>query len=92
MAAAAAAGTLFGLSVQTSESCCMFGYTMGRGWPFQWLSRGGVADDPDVARRIALTSGWSPDALTLVASLLFWACAGLLAIVAVTLLARLRKR
>ena len=48
-------GTAAGIAVETATACCTYAYVVDRGFPFIWLQRGGVADDPDVARRLAAT-------------------------------------
>jgi hypothetical protein len=86
-AAAAAVGTLAGLVIGSAQVCCAFVYAMARGFPFDWLQRGAFAGDSATARRLALGSDWHVDALGLAGDLVFWAYAGMLAVV-VVLLAR----
>jgi hypothetical protein len=86
-AGAAALGTLAGLGIGSAQACCSFVYAMARGFPFDALQRGAFADDSGTARRLALGSDWHVDALGLAGDLVFWAYAGMLAVV-VVLLAR----
>ena len=82
-AAAGIAGTAAGVAGKTAHVCCMFAYIVERGYPFRWLTRGGVADDPEVARRLAATDGWHVDVASLAANLVVWAYAGILVLVLV---------
>jgi hypothetical protein len=84
---AALAGTAAGLAGSSARVCCMFAYVVERGWPYPWLRRGGVAEDPDTARRLAQADRWNVDVTSLVTSLLLWAYVGIL-IVAVAVLVR----
>jgi hypothetical protein len=86
---AALAGTAAGLAAAAGSTCCMFAYVVQRGWPFGWASRGGVADDPDTARRLAGSTGWHVDAISLAADLLVFGYAGMV-LVAVAVLIRRR--
>ena len=84
---AALVGTAAGLAVGAASTCCTFAYVMQRGWPFKWMSRGGLADDAATAQRLADSAGWHVDAISLAADLLVFAYAGLV-IVAVAVLIR----
>jgi hypothetical protein len=86
-AGAALAGTVAGLAATASQASTI-AYVVARGWPFHWLQRGGVADDPETARRIALAADWQVDGVALAADLLFWAYAGMLILVVVVLIRR----
>jgi hypothetical protein len=86
-AGAALAGTLAGLAAGATQACCAFVYATARGYPFHWLQRGAIADDPDTARRLALGADWHADWVALAGDALFWAYAGLL-IVAVAQIIR----
>jgi hypothetical protein len=77
-AGAALAGTLTGLAVGATQACCTFVYATARGYPFHWLQRGAIADDPDTARRLALGADWHADWVALAGDVLFWAYVGLL--------------
>jgi hypothetical protein len=91
MAATALGGTAAGLSVSKAQLCCMFGYVIDRGWPFTWASKGGVADDSDTAIRLAQSSSWTVDFVSLAADLLLFAYAGMLLVVIVVLVRRARR-
>jgi hypothetical protein len=84
---AALAGTTASLAV-TATQVTSLAYVIGRGWPFHWALRGGIADDPDTARRIALAADWQIDGVALGADLLLWAYAGMLIIVVGVLVRR----
>ncbi len=87
----ALAGTAAGLLFERSRECCMFAYVSERGWPFHWAARGGVADDPETAFRLAQSSGWSVDVLSLTADLLLWSYVGLVLVVVVVQVQRSRR-
>ena len=91
MTATAVAGTAGGLLALRGQACCNFAYVENRGFPFEWLSRGGVADDPDTAYRLARSAGWSYDLISLTADLLLWSYAGLLLVVVAVLVGRARR-
>ncbi|KUL21928.1 hypothetical protein [Actinoplanes awajinensis] len=74
--AGAVAGTFGTLLVRTEELCCMFGWSEGRGWPYSWLTRGGVADEPDTARQLAIADGWDVYPEHLAADVVLWAYTG----------------
>jgi hypothetical protein len=84
----ALAGTAAGLLTGAASTCCAYAYVMQRGWPFPWLNRGGLADDAATARRLADSSGWHVDAISLAADLLVFAYAGMLIVVLVGLVRR----
>ena len=84
-------GTAAGLLAHRGRECCGFAYVEFRGLPFEWLSRGGVADDPDTAHRLARSAGWSPDLVALTADLLLWSYVGLLLTVVAVLVRRARR-
>jgi hypothetical protein len=86
-AGAALAGTFAGLAATASQGSTI-AYVVARGWPFHWLRRGGVADDPETARRIALATDWQVDGVALAADLLVWAYAGMLIVVVGVLIRR----
>jgi hypothetical protein len=86
-AGAALAGTGAGLAATASQASTL-AYVVARGWPFHWLQRGGVADDPETARRIALAADWQVDGVALAADLLVWAYAGMLIVVVGVLIRR----
>ncbi|MEV4344839.1 hypothetical protein AB0J83_10215 [Actinoplanes sp. NPDC049596] len=94
MTGTALAGTAAGLVVSKSQLCCMFAFIVDRGWPFTWATKGAVADDPDVATRLADSAGWSANFLPLAADLLLFSYVGLLLTVIYVLVrrARLQKR
>ncbi|MEV7622382.1 hypothetical protein [Actinoplanes sp. NPDC089786] len=87
---AGVAGTVAGLAVSATAVCCRYAYVEGRGFPFKWLSRGGAADDPETARRVATGAGWDVDWPTLLMSVFVWAYAGLLILTVITLVRRRR--
>jgi hypothetical protein len=84
---AALAGTVAGLAATASQASTI-AYVVARGWPFHWLHRGGVADDLETARRIALAADWQVDGVALAADLLVWAYAGMLVVVIAVLIRR----
>jgi len=71
-----------------SRECCEFAYLSQRGWPFHWAGRGGIADDPDTARRVAEASNWTVDVVSLVADLLVWSYVGLILVVIAVVIRR----
>ena len=91
-AVAAAGGTAAGVLVKTATVCCMFAYVVNRGFPFFWLQRGGVADDPDVAQRLAATDSLHVDVSGLVLNLFIWAHVGVLVMAVVVLVRRSSRR
>jgi hypothetical protein len=86
------AGSAAGVLASSAYLCCMFAYVVQRGFPFRWLSRSGVADDPDTARRLAGADGWHADVPTLAMNVLVWAYAGLVVLAVITGIRRLRAR
>jgi hypothetical protein len=76
--AAALVGGAAGLAAHSAALGGMYAYVERRGFPFAWLSRGGVADDPDTARRLAATDAWNVNVLPLIGDVLVWAYAGIL--------------
>jgi hypothetical protein len=70
----------------------MFAYVVDRGFPFRWLQRGGVADDPEVARRLAATDSWHVDVSGLALNLFVWAHLGVLVVALVVLVRRARDQ
>jgi hypothetical protein len=71
----------------------MFAYVTARGYPFEWLQRGAIAGDPQTARNLAEAARWQIDVTALAANLVFWAYAGLLAVLVAGLVRRaLRAR
>ena len=87
-AVAAIGGTAAGLTAGSTAVCCMFAYVEGRGFPFRWLWRGGVADDPAVAQPLALSSGWDVDVASLAVGVVVWAHAGVVLVALVVLIRR----
>jgi hypothetical protein len=79
-AGTALAGTSAGLAAGVAQACCAFVYATARGFPFHWLQRGAIADDPDTARRLALGADWHADWVALAGDLLFWAYVGVLVV------------
>lgn len=90
--AAGLAGTAVGLAVRSVSTGGMFGWFEGRGWPFEWLGRGALADSPDEARRRAVEEGWGVDVFRLLADVTVWAYTGLVLICLIGLAARAQKR
>ncbi|MCO8272379.1 hypothetical protein M1L60_17430 [Actinoplanes sp. TRM 88003] len=90
MSGFAVAGTVAGLVYEQSRECCEFAYVAERGWPFHWVGRGGVADDPETAIRLAQSSAWSADVVSLTANLLVWSYVGLILVVIAVLVRRAR--
>lgn len=89
-AGAGVAGTAAGIASSTANVYGMFAYVVDRGFPFRFLQRGGVADDPEVARRLAATDSWQVDVAALTINVLVWAYLGLLVFALVRLLRRPR--
>jgi len=85
-------GTVAGIAVNTALACCMFAYVEDRGFPYFWLHRGGVADDPAVAQRLASTASWHVDVAVLTLNLLLWAYVGVLVVALVVLVRRASRR
>ncbi|MFI5496504.1 hypothetical protein [Actinoplanes sp. NPDC051859] len=77
-AGSALVGALAGLLHETTRTGGMWAYVARRGWPYEWLNRGAVADDPQTARALAEQASWQVDAVNLAATVLFWGFAGLL--------------
>ena len=75
----AAAGMLVATVKVTSSECCMTVFDVHQGWPFAVVARDTVPGD---------AGRWHLDGRLLVADLLFWAYAGLLALVVVALARR----
>lgn len=86
--AAALVGAVAGLAVRSSALGGMYAYVERRGFPFEWLARGGVADDPDTAQRLAGMDAWNVNVLPLIGDGFVWAYAGILILV---LVRRLRR-
>jgi hypothetical protein len=82
-AGAGLVGTLAGLAAAATQACCTFVYATARGYPFHWLQRGAIADDPDTARRLALGADWHADWVALAGDVLFWAYVGMLIVAAI---------
>jgi len=89
-AIAAVVGTAAGIAASTATVCCMFAYVVERGFPFRWLRRGAVADDPEVARRLAATDSWHVDVAGLTMNVIVWAYLGVLVVALVVLVRRAR--
>jgi hypothetical protein len=91
-AVAGVGGTAAGLAAGTATACCMFAYIEGRGFPFLWLQRGGVADDPEVARRLAAADSWGVDVSALMMNAIVWAYLGVLVVALAVLMRRATGR
>ncbi|MDI6099716.1 hypothetical protein QLQ12_14020 [Actinoplanes sp. NEAU-A12] len=85
-------GTAAGLTARSAEICCMFAYREGRGWPYEWLGRGAVAETPGEAQRLAAAQGWEWSASALFVDVTVWAYAGLMVIVVGGLARRAARR
>jgi hypothetical protein len=83
--------TVAGLVVRTVTTGGMFGWFEGRGWPFEWLGRGGLAGSLDEARRVAVADGWGVDVWRLAADVVVWTYAGLVLICLIGLAVRAQK-
>ncbi|MFI5889331.1 hypothetical protein ACIA5D_04335 [Actinoplanes sp. NPDC051513] len=88
MTMVAIAGTAAGLAALTERTCCAYAYVLDRGFPFAWAQRAGVGADPATAERLAGSATWTVDLVSLAASLLLWAYAGLLLVVVAVLVRR----
>jgi hypothetical protein len=86
--AAGVVGTAAGLAVRSVSTGGMFVWSEGRGWPFEWVGRGAVADDFDEARRQAIAESWGYDLFRLVVDVSLWAYAGLVSVVLIGLVTR----
>jgi hypothetical protein len=82
------AGAAAGLAVHRVSTGGMFGWIEYRGWPFEWLSRGAVADDPAEAQRLGQAAGWSAEPLRLAVDAVLHTYGSLILIVGLTLLVR----
>jgi hypothetical protein len=91
-AGAGVVGTLAGIASSTAQVCCSFAYAEARGFPFRWLSRAGLADDPDIARRLVANSSWEVDVASMLVDVVVWAYAGILILTVVLLVRRMRAR
>jgi hypothetical protein len=91
----AGVATVFGatttLGVHSAALGGMFAYVERRGFPFTWLSRGGVADDPETARQAAAMDAWDVSVLPLLVNMFVWASAGVVIVVLAHWLRRDRK-
>lgn len=90
-ALAALLGTFGGLAAESSQLGGMFAYVTARGYPFKWLQRGAIAGDPQTAQNLAEAASWQIDVTALAANLVFWAYAGLLAVLAAGLVRRVLR-
>ncbi|GAA2640727.1 hypothetical protein Adu01nite_07910 [Paractinoplanes durhamensis] len=84
-------GTAAGLVALTERTCCAYAYIADRGWPYTWLQRAAIADDPQVARRLADSADWTVDLVSLTTNLLLWAYTGMLLVVVGVLVRRARS-
>ena len=91
MTVTAVGGAALGLLAGRAQTCCMYAYIADRGWPFHWVQRGAVADDPDTAQRLTQGANWHVDLVSLAGNLLVFAYAGLVLVVIVVLV-RSRRR
>ncbi|GIM95719.1 hypothetical protein [Paractinoplanes toevensis] len=90
MAGFALVGTAAGLVALTERTCCSYAVIADRGWPFTWMQKGAIADDPATAQRLADSSNWNVDLVSLTANVVLWAYAGLLLVVIGVLVRRAR--
>ncbi len=90
-AVTALAGTAAGLLILRAQLGGMYAYVQGRGYPFEWVRRGAVAEDPDTARRLAGTANWQVDVPAVAGGVLFWGYAGMLVLLGVGLARRARR-
>jgi hypothetical protein len=81
--AAAVLGSTAGLVVSSTSLAGIYAYVENRGFPFGWLTRGGIADDPATARQLASMDAWDVNVLPLIGGALVWAYAGILIFVLV---------
>ncbi|GIF24489.1 hypothetical protein BJ973_007968 [Actinoplanes tereljensis] len=84
-------GTAAGLAALTERTCCAYAVIADRGWPFTWLQKGAIADDPATAQRLADASNWNVDLVSLATNVLIWAYAGMLLVVIGVLVRRTRS-
>lgn len=89
--ATAVVGTAAGIAAGATTVCCTYAYVVDRGFPFHWLQRGAVADDPEVARRLAATDSWHVDVAGLTMNVIVWAYLGVLVTALVVLVRRARS-
>jgi hypothetical protein len=83
-------GTATGL-LTTTERRGDVAYIVEHGWPFHWVQRGVVADDPDTAYRLAQSADWHVDLIALAGDLLVFAYAGMLVVVTAVLIRSVRR-
>ena len=91
MAVSAVAGTAAGLLWSTERACCQYVEMVDRGWPFTWMRRTALADDPATAYQLAHSGPWSVDAVSAAVNLLVWAYLGMLLVVIGVLVRRARS-
>jgi hypothetical protein len=82
-AGAGLAGTAAGIASGTANVYGTYAYVVDRGFPFRFLQRGGVGDDPEVARRLAASDSWQVDVAALTVNVVVWAYLGILIFVVV---------
>jgi hypothetical protein len=90
MSMAAVIGTAAGSFVYRTKTG-YYVFISERGWPFHWAQRAAIADDPDTARRLALSADWHVDLIALGGNLLVFAYAGMLLVVLWVLIRRRRS-
>jgi hypothetical protein len=88
VAAAALLGTFGGLAVKSAQEACMYCYVVYRGWPFTWATRGGAADDPATAKRLAEAANWDVNLVRGAVDLVLWGYLGLIGMTVAVLLHR----
>jgi len=91
MTVTALGGSAAGVFAQRAEACCSYAYIVDRGWPFHWVQRAAIADDPDTAQRLAQGANWHVDLVSLAGNLLVFAYAGLIVVVIAVLIRRRRS-
>ena len=87
MAMVAIAGSAAGLARSTGRGGT-YVYVIERGFPISWVQRGGIADDPATAERLAHAANWTVDLISLATNLLFWAYVGMIFVVVGVLIRR----
>ncbi|MEV4417509.1 hypothetical protein [Catellatospora sp. NPDC049609] len=91
IAVLALAGLAASLLVVREDVCCMFAYHRGLGYPWGWLDSHAEAETMAAVEAIRADAGSLPkhlDPPKLVAAVLFWTAAAVLAVVPLTLLRR----
>ena len=88
----AVAGTAGGALRVVESTGGAYAYLVGRGVPFTFVRRGDTGETPTAAKAAALSHPWNRHWDAFAADLVFWALAGVLMVVVVTLVRRAFRR